>query len=127
MIYEGRGLDPLLAKQVAEQLEAHGSLAAHARDELGISNNFTARPVQAALASAVTFSAGAVMPILVVLISPEPRLVPIVFCATLVFLAGLGALGALAGGAPMARAALRVTFWGAIAMGLTSAVGALFR
>lgn len=125
-IYVGRGLDPLLAKQVAEQLMAHDALAAHARDELGISVNFSARPVQAALASAVTFSVGAAMPLLMVLVAPATRLVPIVFGATLVCLAGLGTLAALAGGAPMARAAVRVTFWGVLAMGLTAAVGALF-
>ena len=125
-IYEGRGLDPLLAKKVAEQLMAHDALTAHARDELGISSSSAARPVQAALASAATFSVGAAMPLLVVLASPETRLVPFVFGSTLVSLAGLGTLGALAGGAPMLRAALRVTFWGAIAMGLTAVVGALF-
>ena len=125
-IYVSRGLDPLLAQQVAGQLMAHDALAAHARDELGIFGNFTARPVQAALASAVTFCAGAAMPLLIVLIFPATRLVPIVFGTTLVFLAGLGMLGALAGGAPMVRAAVRVTFWGALAMGLTALVGALF-
>ena len=124
-IYVGRGLEPQLAKQVAAQLMAHDALAAHARDELGISSNFSARPVQAALASAATFAVGAAMPLLIVVVSPETRLVPIVFGATLVFLAGLGVLGALAGGAPIGRAALRVSFWGALAMGLTAAVGAL--
>ena len=124
-IYVSRGLEPHLAKQVVTQLMAHDALTAHARDELGISSNFIARPVQAALASAATFSVGAAMPLLIVFVSPETRLVPIVFGATLVFLAGLGTLGALAGGAPMGRAALRVTFWGALAMALTAAVGAL--
>ena len=125
-IYVKRGLDPLLAKQVAEQLMAHDALAAHARDELGISSNFSARPLQAALASAATFSVGAAMPLFIVLVFPGTKLVPVVFGTTLVFLAGLGTLGALVGGAPMARAAVRVTFWGALAMGLTAAVGALF-
>jgi VIT1/CCC1 family predicted Fe2+/Mn2+ transporter len=125
-IYVGRGLDPLLAKQVAEQLMAHDALEAHARDELGISANFSARPVQAALASAATFSVGAAMPLLIVLVAPEARLVPIVFGTTLILLTGLGTLAALTGGAPMLRAAVRVTFWGALAMGLTAAVGALF-
>ena len=125
-IYVGRGLAPLLAKQVAEQLMAHDALAAHARDELGISVDFRARPVQAALASAATFAVGAAMPLLIVLAAPGSKLVPIVFGTTLVFLAGLGTLAALAGGAPMLRSAVRVTFWGALAMGLTAAVGALF-
>jgi len=126
LIYVERGLDPRLAKQVAEQLMAHDALAAHARDELGISVNSRPHPVQAALASAATFSVGAAMPLLIVLVAPSPRLVPIVFGATIVFLAGLGTLAALTGGAPMVRAAVRVTFWGALAMGLTAAVGALF-
>ena len=125
-IYVARGLDPSLARQVAEQLMAHDALAAHARDELGISVSVRARPIQAALASAATFAVGAAMPLLIVLVAPEGRLVPIVFGTTLVFLAGLGTLAALAGGAPTLRAAARVTFWGALAMGLTAAVGALF-
>lgn len=124
-IYVNRGLEPQLAKQVAAQLMAHDALTSHARDELGISSNFSARPVQAALASAVTFSVGAAMPLLIVLVSPETRLVPIIFGAALVLLSGLGTLGALAGGALVGRAALRVTFWGALAMGLTAAIGAL--
>ena len=125
-IYVGRGLDPSLAKQVAEQLMVHDALAAHAQEELGISVNFIARPVQAALASAATFAVGAAMPLLIVFVAPQTGLVPIVFGATLVSLAGLGTLAALAGGAPIVRAAVRVTFWGALAMGLTAAVGALF-
>ena len=125
-IYIGRGLGPLLAKQVADQLMAHDALGAHARDELGISANLTARPVQAALASGATFSAGAAMPLLTVLVAPDTGLVPIVFGTSLFFLAGLGLLAGFAGGAPMLRAAVRVTFWGALAMGLTAAVGALF-
>ena len=126
-IYVSRGLDPLLAKQVAEQLMARDAMAAHTRDELGISIDSSARPIQAALASAATFSVGAAMPLLIVFLSPEIKLVPIVFGTALVFLAVLGVLAALAGGAPIARATVRVTFWGALAMALTAAVGALFR
>ena len=125
-IYVGRGLDPVLAKQVAQQLMAKDALGAHARDELGISVNFVARPVQAALASAFSFSIGAVMPLIIVFIAPQTRLVAIVFGTTLVFLAGLGTLAAIIGGAPILRAALRVTFWGALAMGLTALVGTFF-
>ena len=125
-IYVGRGLDPVLAKQVAQQLMAKDALGAHARDELGISVNFIARPVQAALASAVSFSIGAAMPLIIVFIAPQTRLVEIVFGTTLVFLAGLGTLAAIIGGAPILRAALRVTFWGALAMGLTALVGTFF-
>jgi len=125
-IYVGRGLDPLLAKQVAEQLMAHDALGAHARDELGISESRTARPVQAALASAGTFSVGAAMPLLTVLVAPASRLMPLVFGISLIVLAVLGVLAARAGGAPVIRSAVRVTFWGALAMGLTAVVGALF-
>jgi len=125
-IYVGRGLVPPLANQVAEQLMAHDALAAHARDELGISDNSIARPIQAALASAATFSVGAAMPLLIVLLVPEKRMIPSVFLTTLVFLAVLGTLAALAGGAPLMRAAVRVTFWGALAMGLTAIVGVIF-
>jgi VIT1/CCC1 family predicted Fe2+/Mn2+ transporter len=125
-IYVERGLDPLLAKQVAKQLMAKDALGAHARDELGISVNFIARPVQAALASAISFSIGGVMPLIIVFIAPQKGLVPIVFGTTLVFLAGLGTLAAITGGAPILRAALRVTFWGTLAMGLTAIVGVFF-
>lgn len=125
-IYVDRGLDQLLAKQVAEQLMAHDALAAHARDELGISESLTARPVQAALASAGSFAVGAAMPLLAVLVTPESRLVPVVSGISLIFLAGLGVLAARAGGAPVINSAVRVAFWGALAMGLTAAVGALF-
>jgi len=125
-IYVGRGLDPQLAKQVADQLMTHDALSAHARDELGISVSSSPHPVQSALASAVMFSVGAAMPLIVVLAAPAKWLVPIVFGTTLVFLAGLGTLSAFTGGAPLLRAALRVTFWGALAMGLTAAVGAIF-
>ena len=125
-IYVNRGLDPPLAKQVAEQLMAHDALAAHARDELGISKSLTARPVQAALASAVTFAVGAAMPLLTALVTPESRLALVVSGVSLIFLALLGVLAARAGGAPVMKSAIRVTFWGALAMGLTAAVGALF-
>jgi VIT1/CCC1 family predicted Fe2+/Mn2+ transporter len=125
-IYVERGLDPSLANQVAEQLMAHNALAAHARDELGISESLTARPVQAALASAGTFAVGAAMPLLTALVAPESRLALVVSVISLVFLAVLGVLAARAGGAPVMRSAIRVTFWGALAMGLTAGVGALF-
>jgi VIT1/CCC1 family predicted Fe2+/Mn2+ transporter len=125
-IYVDRGLDPSLAKQVAEQLMAHDALAAHARDELGISEILAARPVQAALASAATFAMGAAMPLLTVLVVPESKLVSIVSGISLLFLAALGILAARAGGAPVMKSAIRVVFWGAIAMGLTAGVGALF-
>ena len=125
-IYVSRGLDDALAKQVAEQLMAHDALTAHARDELGISDTTTARPVQAALASAATFAVGAAMPLVTALLTPTAALIPVVITATIVFLALLGALGAHAGGAPVKIAALRVTFWGALAMALTAGVGALF-
>ena len=125
MIYAGRGLDQSLASEVATQLMAHDALAAHARDELGISVNFTARPVQAALASAVSFAIGAAMPLLVAFAAPQNISVPVIFGTTLIFLAGLGTMAGFAGGSNMARSAIRVTFWGALAMGITSAVGAL--
>ena len=125
-IYIGRGLDPALAKQVAEQLMAHDALGAHARDELGISEALGARPIQAALASAASFAVGAAMPLLVTALVPEPRLIVFVPGASLMFLALLGALAAGAGGAGVMVGAIRVTFWGALAMGLTAGVGALF-
>ena len=125
-IYVGRGLDPGLAKQVAERLMAHDALSAHARDELGISEITTARPVQAAFTSALTFAAGAALPLLVSVVTPTPVIVPAVSGASLVFLALLGGIGAQTGGAPIWRAVGRVTFWGAIAMGLTAGVGAMF-
>src|SRR6185369_14851451 len=125
-IYVGRGLDPGLAKQVAERLMAHDALSAHARDELGISESLSARPVQAAFASAGTFAAGAAMPIVVALVAPEARLVLLVSGASLACLAALGVLAARAGGAPVLTSALRVAFWGALAMGLTAGVGSLF-
>lgn len=125
-IYEARGLEPALARQVAEQLMKHDALAAHARDELGISETLAARPVQAALASAATFAVGAAMPLLAVAVSPDPALVPVVSGSSLVFLALLGGLAAKAGGASAVKGAVRVTFWGALAMALTAGVGALF-
>ncbi|MCR4331093.1 MAG: VIT family protein [Sulfuricaulis sp.] len=125
-IYVDRGLDPELAKQVAVQLMAKDPLAAHARDELGISEMITARPIQAALTSAVTFAVGAVLPLLTVVISPVAYLIPVVAGTSLVFLALLGTLAAYTGGAPVVTGAVRVTFWGAIAMALTAGVGHLF-
>ena len=125
-IYVGRGLDAELAAQVATQLTAHDALGAHARDELGISETFSARPVQAALASAATFSVGGVLPLSMVLLLPAASLAWTVAGSSLVFLAMLGALAARAGGAPVIASATRVTFWGALAMALTAGVGALF-
>jgi vacuolar iron transporter family protein len=124
-IYVGRGLDPALAKQVANQLMAADGLGAHVRDELGISGVFSARPIQAALASAASFAIGATMPLLVMLLVPGAGFF-IVAGTSLVFLALLGAVAARAGGAPMTVGAMRVTFWGALAMGLTAGVGAMF-
>jgi VIT1/CCC1 family predicted Fe2+/Mn2+ transporter len=125
-IYVERGLDPSLARQVAEQLMSKDALSAHARDELGISEVTAARPVQAALTSAATFAVGAAMPLLMVVVSPVGALVPIVSAASLGFLALLGAVGARAGGANVLRATARVTFWGALAMALTAGIGKLF-
>ena len=125
-IYVDRGLDPELARQVAVQLMAKDPLAAHARDELGISEMITARPIQAALTSAITFAVGAALPLLTVVISPVAYLIPVVSGTSLVFLALLGTLAAYTGGAPVVAGAARVTFWGAIAMALTAGVGHLF-
>jgi len=125
-IYEKRGVEPDLARQVAKQLMKNDALAAHARDELGISEITAARPIQAALTSAATFSAAAAMPLLAVLLSPGSLLVPIVSAGSLLFLALLGAIGAKAGGADIVRATARVTFWGALAMALTAGIGKLF-
>ena len=125
-IYVARGLDAKLAGEVATQLMAKDALAAHARDELGISDTLSARPVQAAFASAGTFTVGAALPLLLVLLVPVSSLVWVVSGASLFFLALLGALAARAGGAPVGRSVARVTFWGALAMGLTAGVGALF-
>ena len=125
-IYVRRGLDPTLAKQVAEQLMAHDALGAHARDELGISETLRARPVQAALASAAAFAVGAMMPLLTVIWAPMATLIPLVSGLSLVSLALLGGLAAYVGGADIVRGAMRVTFWGALAMAATAGVGALF-
>ena len=125
-IYVGRGLDPSLAKQVAEQLMAHDALSAHARDELGISEALAARPVQAALSSAASFAVGAMIPLLAVIFAPQALLIPVVAGASLLFLAALGAWAASEGGASVIRGATRVTFWGALAMAVTTGAGALF-
>jgi VIT1/CCC1 family predicted Fe2+/Mn2+ transporter len=124
-IYVARGLDPSLAKQVAEQLMIHDALGAHARDELGISETLRARPIQAALTSAGSFAAGAAMPLLVTTIAPASILIPLVAGTSLLFLAMLGGLAARVGGARVIPGALRVTFWGALAMTLTAGVGFL--
>ena len=126
MIYESRGLDPSLAKQVADQLMAHDALGAHARDELGLSELHTARPIQAALASAGTFAAGAALPLLMVIVSPVSYLVPVVAVSSLIFLTIMGGVAARVGGANVWIGAGRVTFWGALAMAITAAIGALF-
>jgi VIT1/CCC1 family predicted Fe2+/Mn2+ transporter len=125
-IYVHRGLEPALAKQVAEQLMARDALTAHARDELGITDTSTARPVQAALASAGTFAIGAAVPLLTVLFVSTNKVIPTVIGTSILLLALLGGFGAHAGGAPVVKAALRVAFWGALAMALTAGVGAIF-
>lgn len=125
-IYEGRGLEHDLAKQVAEQLMDHDALGAHARDEIGISESVSAQPVQAAFSSAGTFTIGAALPLIVAWAIPGPQLIPLVAVSSLVFLALLGGLAARTGGAPTTVGAIRVTFWGALAMGLTAAVGRVF-
>ena len=125
-IYVARGLDIKLASEVATQLMAKDALGAHARDELGISDTLSARPIQAALSSAITFAVGAAMPLLLVVFAPSSTLVWTVSCSSLLFLALLGALAARAGGAPVWKSVARVTFWGALAMALTAGVGALF-
>ena len=124
-IYVKRGLEPALALQVADQLMAKDALGAHARDELGISEVTTARPIQAALTSAAAFSVGAAMPLAMVLVTPAAWLAATVSVASLLFLAVLGAIGAKAGGANVLRATVRVTFWGALAMALTAGIGAI--
>jgi len=125
-IWAKRGLDPALARQVALQLTAHDALGAHARDELGRSELLVARPVQAALASAATFAVGAGLPLAAAWLSPPQRLALVVSASSLVCLAALGGLAAYVGGAGAARGALRVTFWGALAMAATAGVGSLF-
>jgi VIT1/CCC1 family predicted Fe2+/Mn2+ transporter len=124
-IYIARGLDPALAREVADQLMAHDALGAHVRDELGISEVLNARPTQAALASAASFAVGAAVPLLVTLWTPAGAIIAWVAGTSLLFLAGLGATAARAGGANAAVGALRVTIWGALAMGVTTGVGAL--
>ena len=125
LIYVKRGLTPDLAAQVVDQLMAYDALGAHARDELGISETMTARPVQAGLTSAATFAVGAALPLVTAVIVPASVVVPVVAGTSLLFLTGLGALAARAGGAPVLRAAARVAFWGALAMGITAGVGRL--
>jgi len=125
-IYVARGLEAALARQVAEQLTAHDALAAHARDELGISEMHAARPVQAALASAGTFAIGAALPLVIAAIVPAPRIIVLVASTSLLFLALLGSIAARAGGATIARGAIRVTFWGAAALAVTALIGRLF-
>ena len=124
-IYIGRGLDASLARKVAEQLMAHDALGAHARDELGISKTMSARPLQAAVASACSFAAGAALPLLVVAFSSGANLIPVVSAASLLFLGLLGGLAAYVGDANVARGVMRVTFWSALAMGVTAGIGAL--
>lgn len=124
-IYVARGVDAGLARQVAQQLMAKDALSAHARDELGISESSKAQPVQAALASAVTFSIGAAAPLALLLVSPSHWLLPVVSLGSLAFLALLGMLGARTGGAEVAKPTLRVMFWGALAMALTAGTGAI--
>lgn len=125
-IYVARGLDRELAAQVATQLMAHDALGAHARDELSITELTTARPVQAALASAASFAVGALLPVLVAVLAPRSAVLWAVMASSLLFLAGLGAVAAYTGGAPIGRSVVRVAFWGALAMALTAAVGRLF-
>lgn len=125
-IYQARGVERETAQNVADQMMARDALSAHARDELGLSETMTARPLRAALASALTFTAGASAPLAVVPFSPASMLVPAVAIVSLACLALLGALGARAGGAPLGPSVLRVTFWGALAMAVTAAVGRLF-
>jgi vacuolar iron transporter family protein len=125
-IYVSRGVERGLARQVAEQLMAKDALGAHARDELGISEITTARPVQAALTSAATFSVGAAAPLTLALVSPSRWIIPAVSVGSLAFLAALGTIGAKAGGANIVKPTIRVTFWGAFAMCVTAGIGALF-
>jgi VIT1/CCC1 family predicted Fe2+/Mn2+ transporter len=125
-IYVARGVDAVLAKKVAEQLMAHDALGAHARDELGISETLSARPIQAAFTSAASFAVGAALPLLAVALVSASSLIPVLSITSLVFLAILGALAARVGGAGVMKGAMRVTFWGALAMALTAGVGKLF-
>jgi VIT1/CCC1 family predicted Fe2+/Mn2+ transporter len=125
-IYVERGVAPALAAQVAQQLMAHDALGTHAREELGISETIAANPIQAALASAASFTVGAALPLAIILLAPAAGLAWTVSVTALLFLAALGALAAYVGGSGMGKAALRVSFWGALAMGLTAAVGHFF-
>jgi VIT1/CCC1 family predicted Fe2+/Mn2+ transporter len=125
-IYVARGLEPALAARVAEQLMARDPLAAHARDELGLSDTTAARPLQAAIASAASFAVGAALPLVIVALSSRDRLVPLIAGSSLVLLALLGGVAARIGGASIVKGAVRVTFWGALAMGATAAAGAFF-
>ncbi len=125
-IYVTRGVTPELAAQVSQQLMAHDALSAHARDELGIHETSAARPIEAALTSAITFSAGSALPLLIALIAPAHLLVPALALTSLLFLIGLGLLAARAGRAPLLRAAVRVGFWGALAMVITAGIGKIF-
>jgi VIT1/CCC1 family predicted Fe2+/Mn2+ transporter len=125
-IYVNRGLEQKLARQVAEQLTSRDALGSHARDELGISETTTARPIQAAFASAASFAVGGAFPLLATILAPAAFVSPVVAIASLIFLALLGIAGAKVGGAPVLRAALRVTFWGAVAMAATAGIGSLF-
>ena len=125
-IYECRGVEPALAKEVAEQLMVHDALGAHARDEIGISGSITARPIQAAFSSASTFTIGAMLPLLVAWAVPGAQQILTLTASSLVFLAMLGGVAARAGGASVAVGALRVTFWGAVAMALTAGIGRVF-
>jgi VIT1/CCC1 family predicted Fe2+/Mn2+ transporter len=125
-IYMGRGLDEGLARQVSQKLMATDALAAHTRDELGISDAMAARPIQAALTSAISFATGAALPLAIVVFVPHPMLIPGIAIGSLLFLAGLGAVGAKTGGAGPLWATVRVTFWGALAMGVTAGIGAAF-
>jgi len=125
-IYVARGIEPGLANKVADQLMAHDALGAHARDELGISHTNIAQPLQAALASAASFSVGAALPLLIAALTPQAMIIQVVAGASLAFLALLGAVAARVGGASIATGAMRVAFWGALAMGVTSGVGYLF-
>lgn len=125
-IYVARGLDKELARQVAEQLTARDALTTHAREELGITETLMARPIQASMASAAAFSAGAIIPIIAAYFAPPNIVGTVTSLATIVTLTALGSLAAYAGGAPIWRGAVRVTFWGALAMAITAAVGRLF-
>lgn len=125
-IYEGRGLNPALAEQVAEELMAYDALGAHARDDIGISQSVNAQPIQAACSSAAAFTIGAALPLAVAWVVPSKQLIPAVAALSLLFLAALGATAARVGGASITVGAIRVTFWGALAMALTAVVGRIF-